>query len=75
MNWNFYNVSMNPNISLDIILDNKDYHWNFNALSSNMMTKSCNKYVNKKINELTIMILNRYVYYDISMIIIGKLNY
>ena len=49
--WNWYRLSSNPNITMEIIRDNPVNPWNWNIISSNPFTKEKEQFINRKYRE------------------------
>ena len=49
--WNYYWLSLNPNITWDIVKNNLDNPWNYNYLSCNKMDKVKECFIRKKHQE------------------------
>ena len=49
--WNWKSISMNPNITMDIIRDNPDKPWCWLHISQNPFTKEKEEFVNRKYRE------------------------
>ena len=49
--WDWWSISKNPNITMDIIRDNPEKPWDWNWISMNSFTKEKEQFINRKYRE------------------------